>query len=145
MSAWRCYKEAEVPQPGICLNEPSKRKLNRIKQMIPHSLYVYAKIFFESFLVCLSRFMVVSAMSAQHGGYPACGGKGWERNANVLFFRFYLPPCVAAAKGEGGIDKKCKRPVLMFSCSHVLPLRRIPGLLIRFLGRLSLLLRLCIA
>lgn len=42
-----------------------------------------------------------SAMSAQHGGYPACGGKGWERNANVLFFRFYLPPCVAAAKGEG--------------------------------------------
>ena len=100
--------------------------------------------FFESFLVCLSRFMVVSAMSAQHGGYPACGGKGWERNANVLFFRFYLPPCVAAAKGKG-IEKKCKRPVLMFSCSHVLPLRRIPGLLIRFLGRLSLLLRLGIA
>ena len=61
--------------------------------------------------------MVVSAMSAQHGGYPACGGKGWERNANVLFFRFYLPPCVAAAKaGGGGGDRK----EMQTSCSNVL-------------------------
>ena len=87
--------------------------------MIPHSLYVYAKIFFESFLVCLSRFMVVSAMSAQHGVYSACGGKGWERNANVLFFRFYLPPCVAAAKGEEDrkeVQTSCSN-VIMFPCT----------------------------
>ena len=61
-------------------------------------------------------------------------------------FLSFLSTLVRGSSKEGvGIEKKCKRPVLMFSCSHVLPLRRIPGLLIRFLGRLSLLLRLGIA
>ena len=60
------------------------------------------------------------------------------------FLSFLSTPVRGSSKG-GGIEKKCKRLVLMFSCFHVLPLCRIPGLLIRFLGRLSLLLRLGIA
>lgn len=42
----------------------------------PQPVCVFQDFLFESSLVCGSRFMVVSAMSAQHVGYPACGGKG---------------------------------------------------------------------
>ena len=81
----------------------------------PQPVCVFRDFLFESSLVCVSRFMVVSAMSAQHGDYPACGRKGWEINANVLFLRFCLPPCVAEAKREG-----CERNAnVLFKCPHV--------------------------
>ena len=72
-------------------------------------------------------------------------GRGEKEMQTSFSFVSIYPRARQQPREGGGIDKKCKRPVLMFSCSHVLPLRRIPGLLIRFLGRLSLLLRLCIA
>lgn len=74
---------------------------------------------------------------------PVEGRGGKEMQTSISFVSIY-PRAWQQQRGKG-IEKKCKRPVLMFSCSHVLPLRRIPGLLIRFLGRLSLLLRLGIA
>ena len=76
---------------------------------------------------------------------PVEGRGGKEMQTSFSFVSIYPRAWQQQRGGGGGIEKKCKRPVLMFSCSHVLPLRRIPGLLIRFLGRLSLLLRLGIA
>lgn len=78
-------------------------------------------------------------------GLPCLWREGVGKKCKRPFLSFLSTPVRGSSKEGVGIEKKCKRPVLMFSCSHVLPLRRIPGLLIRFLGRLSLLLRLGIA
>ena len=77
-------------------------------------------------------------------GLPCLWREGVGKKCKRPFLSFLSTPVRGSSKG-GGIEKKCKRLVLMFSCFHVLPLCRIPGLLIRFLGRLSLLLRLGIA
>jgi len=54
---------------------------------------------------------------------PVEGRVGKKCKGPVLAF---LSTPVRGSRKGGGVVKKCKGPVLMFSCSHLLPLRRIP-------------------